>query len=338
MSFEPNALNGHRFNRTVGRTLSTGAPRRSGAPVRSETLWMSIRELYSQPRWIWVSLLAGLSVFAWVQAQSHPGQRNGNPPADAALLELGPVAQAAQRVMMEGATLASRNSDRTTVETAHPRSSTAALALYGLCSLLGVFGMVLAVQVMRSHAQSSRYFGQARVTGYERFTGRGVPGRRQPVSLGLELLEGSGITANLCHVVEGLREDFRLFAENAGVRLTIEPVPNVRVACGEAAVTIALQNLVRNAIRYIGDGSGRQIVARALVSGGTVRLAVQGSGPAIPFTALERRVRPAGWREPPIGLGLATVKRIVEAHGGQLGIRSRPGRGACFWINIPLAT
>ena len=123
-------------------------------------------------------------------------------------------------------------------------------------------------------------------------------------------------------------------------------VPNVQVACGEAAVTIVLQNLVRNAIKYIGDGPSRQIVARTAISGSTVHLAVQDSGPAIPFGADLRRfepgirpaIRPAGWREPPMGLGLATVKRIVEAHGGQVGIRSRPGQGACFWVNIPLAT
>ncbi len=184
------------------------------------------------------------------------------------------------------------------------------------------------------------------MTELEHVAGRVAPRPQRPASLQLDVLEGSRITANLSHVFEGLKEDFLLFAENAGVRLTIEPVPNVQVACGEAAVTIVLQNLVRNAIKYIGDGPSRQIVARTAISGSTVHLAVQDSGPAIPFGADLRRfepgirpaIRPAGWREPPMGLGLATVKRIVEAHGGQLGIRSRPGQGACFWVNIPLAT
>ncbi len=334
MNFEPNAVNGHRFTQAVKGTESTDPSRRSASSVR--------RRVYLQPRWMFVSVLVGLGVgcvVAWVQWQNHARQRSDIRPADAALLELRPLAQAARRVMMQGATLAIGNSDRdrTTVEAAHPRSSTAALALYGLCSLVGLFGAVFAVQVMRSHGQSStKYIEQAaRMTELEHVAGRVAPGPQRPPPLRLAVREGSRITANLSHVFEGLKEDFLLLAENAGVRLTIEPVPNVQVACGEAAVTIVLQNLVRNAIKYIGDGPSRQIVARTAISGGTVYLAVQGSGPSIRF---ERGVRPAGWREPPIGLGLATVKRIVEAHGGQVGIRSRPGQSACFWVNIPLAT
>jgi signal transduction histidine kinase len=349
MNSEPNALNGHRFTQAVKGAESNDPLRRSARSVRRTGLWTLIKKIYLQPRWMFVSVLVGLGVgcvVAWVQWQSHARRQSGNRPADTALLELGPLAQAARRVMMEGATLATRNSDldRTTVEATHPRSSTAALALYGLCALVGVFGAVFALQVMRSHGQSStKYIEQAaRITKFEHVARRVARGPQRPASLRLEVLEGSGITANLSHVFEGLKEDFLLFAENAGVRLTIEPVPNVQVACGEAAVTIVLQNLVRNAIKYIGDGQSRQIVARTAISGGTVHLAVQGSGPALPFAAplrrFERGVRPAGWREPPIGLGLATVKRIVEAHGGQVGIRSRPGQGACFWVNIPLAT
>ncbi len=332
MNSEPNAVNGHRFTRAV-KGAESNDPLRRSAPSLRRTL---------QSRWMFVSLFVGLGVgcvVAWVQWQNQARQRSGNRPADAALLELGPLAQAARRVMMEGATLAIRNSSqaRRTVEATRPRSSTAALALYGLCSLVGLFGAVFAVQVIRSHGQSStRYIEQAaRMTESERVTGRVASGPRRPVPLRLDVLEGSRITANLSHVFEGLKEDFLLFAENAGVHLTIEPVPNVQVACGEAAVTIVLQNLVRNAIKNIGEGPSRQIVARTAISAGTVYLAVQGSGPAIRF---ERGVRSAGWREPSTGLGLATVKRIVEAHGGHVGIRSRPGQSACFWVNIPLAT
>ena len=38
-----------------------------------------------------------------------------------------------------------------------------------------------------------------------------------------------------------------------------------------------------------------------------------------------------------IGLGLATVKRLVEANRGTLGVVSRPGDGCCFWFTLPLA-
>ena len=36
------------------------------------------------------------------------------------------------------------------------------------------------------------------------------------------------------------------------------------------------------------------------------------------------------------GLGLAVVKRIVESHGGEVSVKSRPGRGATFVVTLPL--
>ena len=38
-----------------------------------------------------------------------------------------------------------------------------------------------------------------------------------------------------------------------------------------------------------------------------------------------------------LGLGLATVKRLAESHGGSFGVRSSPGAGSTFWFEIPAA-
>ena len=39
--------------------------------------------------------------------------------------------------------------------------------------------------------------------------------------------------------------------------------------------------------------------------------------------------------QPGFGLGLATVKRLVEAHAGRLGVESVPGQGSLFWFELP---
>ncbi|WP_434382090.1 sensor histidine kinase [Melittangium boletus] len=142
-------------------------------------------------------------------------------------------------------------------------------------------------------------------------------------------------------VVDGLREDLGPPAELAGVGLKIDPLPEVKVACSEAALVVVLQNLIRNAVKYIGEGPLKQVEARATVEARTVHLVVRDSGPGLPpgmeRSIFEPYVRATRGSQPGIGLGLATVKRIVEAHGGQVGVHSTPGAGCAFWVELPLA-
>jgi signal transduction histidine kinase len=72
-----------------------------------------------------------------------------------------------------------------------------------------------------------------------------------------------------------------------------------------------------------------------------VRFEVQDTGPGIALSAqasiFEPYVRLPHRREPGVGLGLATVKRLVEAHGGAVGVHSASTGGSLFWFELPRA-
>jgi signal transduction histidine kinase len=104
---------------------------------------------------------------------------------------------------------------------------------------------------------------------------------------------------------------------------------------------IVLSNLVRNAIKYLGDASQRVVTLRVRPRRSSILIEVEDSGPGIPAELGDRifdpyiRGRRASATRPGIGLGLATVKRLVTAHGGTLGQRRGALGGALFWFEVP---
>ncbi|HEY2029831.1 MAG TPA: HAMP domain-containing sensor histidine kinase, partial [Myxococcales bacterium] len=149
-----------------------------------------------------------------------------------------------------------------------------------------------------------------------------------------------GETADLGSVLHAIEEELVPAAAQRGVALTVEPSPGVEVACAEAAILVAMQNLVRNAIRYVADAPKKHIVARTTVLRDKVRVSVEDTGPGVPEgmeTAIFDPYVRASRTGDGLGLGLATVKRIVESRSGKVGVVSRPDHGATFWIELPRA-
>jgi len=99
-------------------------------------------------------------------------------------------------------------------------------------------------------------------------------------------------------------------------------------------------NLVRNAAQAMPDG-GRLTVKTSRASQGSggagkVILSVADTGEGIPEEHLERIFEPLfSTRTRGIGLGLALTKRLVEEHGGKVGVESQIGIGSTFTITLP---
>ena len=68
---------------------------------------------------------------------------------------------------------------------------------------------------------------------------------------------------------------------------------------------------------------------------------IDDTGPGIPEAARERIFEPffrvPGTKQPGTGIGLATVRRILEAHGGRITVETPEGPGCSFIVWLPLA-
>jgi len=141
-------------------------------------------------------------------------------------------------------------------------------------------------------------------------------------------------------VLEDVVEEVRADAEQRKIEVRIDPIPHSAVHCSAGVLTSLVSNLVRNALKYMGDSPARRITLSVADRGEFWRIIVQDTGPGIPEAKrgvlFEPYVRGESG-EAGIGLGLATVKRLAEAHGGSVGVDSSPGKGAAFWFELPKA-
>jgi signal transduction histidine kinase len=151
-----------------------------------------------------------------------------------------------------------------------------------------------------------------------------------------------GHCVNIAEVVEDVSSDSQSIASQAGIEFVIEPIPKATAACSRSVLGIILSNLVHNAAKYIGEGreGSRRITIRVQdLHDGALRFEVEDTGPGLlPGTegiVFEPFVRASASKTGGIGLGLATVKRLVEAHGGRVGVISDPGSGCRFWFELP---
>ena len=102
-----------------------------------------------------------------------------------------------------------------------------------------------------------------------------------------------------------------------------------------------LLNLASNAVKFTPD-EGEIAIRAALAVDGRLRFEVCDTGIGISEADRERlfiefeRLLPARGQHQGTGLGLALTRRLVELQGGQIEVRSTPGRGSVFSVYLPL--
>ena len=148
-------------------------------------------------------------------------------------------------------------------------------------------------------------------------------------------------TLSLTHLAQTAAETSRPLAKKRNVVIVEEYDDSVEsVWLDEVKIRQALVNLIVNAIKYSPEGGEVKVQTRAIES--AVLVEVSDAGPGVPtgtdsqiFALFGQGLRPSTKSTSGLGIGLHLVKRIVELHGGDVGVDSNPDQGSTFWIRIP---
>jgi signal transduction histidine kinase len=145
--------------------------------------------------------------------------------------------------------------------------------------------------------------------------------------------------------VTGLLRDaaelYEDLAQDKQIELVVSAPADLELTGDRPRLRQAVANLLDNAVKYTGRGGHVRLLAAA--ERGGVALEVVDDGPGIQpdeqsriFDRLYRGDRSRSERG--LGLGLSLVRAVVRAHGGTVTVRSTPGQGAAFRVELPDAT
>ncbi len=146
---------------------------------------------------------------------------------------------------------------------------------------------------------------------------------------------------DLNKVIENLKklELATMLDETRGVIHVPKPLPSVQA--DPSQMHQLFQNLIGNGLKFHKEGIPPEIIIRAYeVENNMIRIEVEDNGIGIDekyhgqlFTMF-KRLHPREQYEG-TGIGLASCKKIVERHGGNIGIKSTPDKGSTFWLTLP---
>jgi signal transduction histidine kinase len=146
---------------------------------------------------------------------------------------------------------------------------------------------------------------------------------------------------DLARLLSEVRDILRLPAAGRNIALELQPAADVgSVIVDPAKLKQIVYNYLSNALKFTPDGG--RVILRAARAGDAFRVEVEDTGIGIAsedqrhlFIAFRQLDAGATKRYQGTGLGLVLCKRLAEAHGGTVGVRSSPGAGSTFWVELP---
>ncbi|HEY8368466.1 MAG TPA: ATP-binding protein [Thermodesulfobacteriota bacterium] len=165
------------------------------------------------------------------------------------------------------------------------------------------------------------------IISHLRTFGRAAPATRGPIAIN-DVIE---------RALSLVQEQFRL--RQIEVALSLGP-PDARVVGNAIQLEQVVINLLTNARDAVAASPRKLISITGTARDGVATLAVEDTGPGIP-KGLERRIFDPFFTTKEVGagtgLGLSITYGIVKAHEGTIRVVTRPGAGATFVVELPLA-
>jgi two-component system, OmpR family, sensor histidine kinase KdpD len=146
---------------------------------------------------------------------------------------------------------------------------------------------------------------------------------------------------NIAQLVPAAVAEMGALTRRRPIRMSVpESLPPAQ--CDKDLITRVLKQLLGNALKYSPDGS--PLTVSAEYTGAAIVIDVVDQGPGVDREERDRifekyyRGRAARPGTPGTGLGLASARSIVQAHGGEIWVTSPPAGGAAFHVSLPAAS
>lgn len=144
-------------------------------------------------------------------------------------------------------------------------------------------------------------------------------------------------TIDLSAMAERIGNQLALSEPGRTIRFTVSPA--IEVVGDAHLLHVAMENLIGNAFKYTRGNAAAEISLSAKLLDGRQVFALTDNGSGFDMAEADKLFRPfqrlsSARALPGFGIGLTTVKRIVQRHGGEIWAEAAPGKGATFYFTL----
>lgn len=169
-----------------------------------------------------------------------------------------------------------------------------------------------------------------------------------------QIMEFSGIQAGkkvysftefeVEELMNEILSEYRSVLEDEGVQLEYSFTASKSIICADRdALHLSISNLLSNAIKFCGESMKIRLAVAEIAERGLITFIVQDYGMGIPLEEQKNVFKPFFRGKEPVdnqvkgnGIGLSLVKKVADAHKGEIRLKSKEGEGSTFILMLPV--